>query len=93
MAVVTEDVRMPAVSVQFGEAPVDLRKRRRTGENIIQGFLLFCGALSILTTLGIVYVLAKETARFFSSGEVNPLEFFTRPPGSRPSANSASGRW
>ncbi len=31
----------------------DLRKRLRLGESLIQGFLFFCGALSIVTTLAV----------------------------------------
>lgn len=54
-----------------------LRKRRRTGEILIQGFLVFCGGVSILTTLGIVLVLGKESWLFFGSGEVDLREFFT----------------
>lgn len=54
----------------------DLRKRPRIGEVFIQGFLFVCGAVSILTTLGIVAVLGKESWLFFGSGEVNLLEFF-----------------
>ena len=57
-------------------AIVDLRKRPRRGEGIIQGFLFFCGAVSIVTTLGIVFVLGKESWLFFGSGEVNLAEFF-----------------
>jgi len=57
-------------------AIVDLRKRPRRGEGIIQGFLFFCGAVSIVTTLGIVFVLGKESWLFFGSGEVNLVEFF-----------------
>jgi phosphate transport system permease protein len=59
------------------EVPADLRKRRRPGEALVQGFLFFCGAVSILTTLGIVYVLGRESLLFFGSPEVNLLEFFT----------------
>jgi len=78
MAVATEDVRIPAAAIPLAGAPVDLRKRRRPGEIIIQGFLLACGTLSILTTLGIVYVLLMETLRFFGRGGFNPLDFVTK---------------
>jgi len=47
------------------------------GEILIQGFLFFCGAFSILTTIGIVYELGKEALLFFRNPEVNLLEFFT----------------
>ena len=56
---------------------VNLRKRARWQESLIQGFLFLCGAISILTTLGIVFVLMEESLRFFASPEVGLLEFFT----------------
>jgi phosphate transport system permease protein len=56
---------------------INLRKRIRIGENAIQGFLFFCGSISILTTLGIVYVLLREALHFFASPEVNLFEFLT----------------
>jgi phosphate transport system permease protein len=56
---------------------VGLRKRRRWGEVIIQGFLFFCGAFSILITIGIVYELGKEALLFFSNPAVKLAEFFT----------------
>lgn len=40
--------------------PLNLRKKRRLNESLIQGFLFACGALSIFTTIGIVYELTKE---------------------------------
>jgi phosphate transport system permease protein len=55
----------------------DLRKRPRFGETLIQGFLFVCGALSIFTTVGIVYVLGRESLLFFNSPEVNVVDFFT----------------
>ena len=54
-----------------------LRKRLRPGEFFIQGFLFFCGAFSILTTLGIVYEVGKEALLFFGSPQVSLWEFFT----------------
>lgn len=56
---------------------IDLRKRPRIKEGVIQGFLFICGAFSILTTIGIVYELGKEAMLFFRSPEVNLVEFFT----------------
>jgi phosphate transport system permease protein len=56
---------------------VNLRRRPRLGESLIQGFLFFCGAFSILTTLGIVYELGKEALLFFRDPAVNLFEFFT----------------
>jgi len=54
-----------------------LKKRPRMGESLIQGFLFFCGALSILTTIGIVFELGKESLLFFQMEGVSLGEFFT----------------
>jgi phosphate transport system permease protein len=45
---------------------MDLKKKRRIGESIIQGFLFLAGALSILVTVGIVYELGREAMLFFT---------------------------
>lgn len=75
-----EDAQSAAslVNAQTG-GPGDfvLRKRSRLGETIIQGFLFFCGALSILTTAGIVYVLGRESWLFFGSPELHLIDFIT----------------
>jgi phosphate transport system permease protein len=55
---------------------VDLRRRARLGESVIQALLFICGAISILTTIGIVYVLGRESWLFFGSAEVDIVEFF-----------------
>ena len=55
----------------------DLAKRPRFGERIIQAVLFVCGAISIMTTLGIVYELGKEAWLFFGNPAVNLVEFFT----------------
>lgn len=49
-----------------GSPKVDLRKRRRLGESIIQTLLFLAGAFSILITVGIVYELGKESMNFFT---------------------------
>ena len=54
------------VSVGAAQAEIDLRKRPRMAETLIQGILFLCGAVSILTTLGIVYELSKESLSFFT---------------------------
>jgi phosphate transport system permease protein len=54
-----------------------LYKRPRLNEEIIRGFLLLCGVLSIFTTAGIVVVLGRESLLFFQSGLVTLSEFFT----------------
>jgi phosphate transport system permease protein len=55
----------------------DLRRRWRPGEALIQSGLALCGLLSIATTLGIVYVLVRESLLFFGSDDVAVLDFFT----------------
>jgi phosphate transport system permease protein len=45
---------------------IDLIRRPRLRESIIYAFLFVCGALSILTTIGIVYELSKESLAFFT---------------------------
>ena len=72
MATVTRAVT--GASDRATEAPLDLRRRYRLGESLIQGFLFFCGAVSILTTIGIAYVLGKEALLFFK--KVSLLQFF-----------------
>ncbi|HSJ52483.1 MAG TPA: phosphate ABC transporter permease subunit PstC [Anaerolineae bacterium] len=58
-----------------------LRKRKHLHETLIQGLLFLSGALSILTTLGIAYGLARESLNFFVdlylSDQGSLLEFFT----------------
>lgn len=54
-----------------------LKKKSRLGETFIQGFLIFCGAVSILTTIGIVFELGKESLLFFKNPEVSLVDFFT----------------
>jgi phosphate transport system permease protein len=44
---------------------------------LIEAALFLSGAISILTTIGIVFVLSRESLLFFSSGEVTLAEFLT----------------
>lgn len=53
-----------------------LRRRFRLGESLVQGFLFACGALSIVTTLGIIYTLGHDALNFFLTPEVTLAEFF-----------------
>jgi len=52
---------------------VDFSKRHRWGEGAIHKLLLVCALLSILTTVGIILVLAREAGTFFR--EVSPFDF------------------
>lgn len=56
---------------------LNLKKRRRPGEIVIQSLLFFTGFFSIFTTIGIVYELGKEAWLFFRTPAVNLLEFLT----------------
>jgi phosphate transport system permease protein len=47
-------------------APVDLRRKPRIHESVIKAILLFCGVLSIFTTVGIIFVLGNESISFFT---------------------------
>lgn len=59
-----------------GPASLSLRSSRsRIGERVIIGLLFACGAISILTTLGIVFVLFSEALQFFR--DVSIITFLT----------------
>lgn len=60
------------------DQPLNLARRPRRCEMVIQGFLFLCGAISILTTIGIILVLLEESLRFFGTPEVSLVEFFTQ---------------
>lgn len=51
-----------------------LKRRPRLGETLIQASLFIAGAISILTTIGLVLVLLQESAKFFT--EVTFADFF-----------------
>jgi len=59
------------------QAEARLRRPRRLGEGAIRSFLFLSAAISILTTVGIVFVLARESMLFFSKPEVSLVEFLT----------------
>jgi phosphate transport system permease protein len=54
-----------------------LARRPRPGEVAIRGFLFLCGALSIATTIGIVYELGKESLLFFQDDQVSLFDYLT----------------
>ncbi len=45
---------------------LDLRRRRRPGETVIETLLLLCGVISIATTAAIVYTLVRNGLEFFA---------------------------
>jgi phosphate transport system permease protein len=73
--VVLESPAPPATAAE--RASLDLTRRRRINETVIEGLLFLAGIISIFTTIGIVYVLLKEALRFFGASEVTLIEFFT----------------
>ncbi len=56
----------PRVDQEGYQRPLSLHKRRRWGETVVYVLLFLSGTISILTTIGIVYQLGKESANFFT---------------------------
>ncbi len=56
--------------------PLDLKKKMRPGESIIQSLLFVSGVLSIFITVAIVYELGKEAWLFFGNPDVTFAKFF-----------------
>jgi phosphate transport system permease protein len=63
--------------VKVNKKPLNLHRKVRLGEFVIQALLFFCGFFSIFTTLGIVYELGKEALLFFQMPEFNFIETLT----------------
>ncbi len=59
------------------DRPLDLTKKSRIGERVIEALLLLCGVISIFTTIGIVVVLFDQARAFFALPGVTFVEFFT----------------
>lgn len=74
---ITSTTRVEAPQAQTRATGLALHKRPRPTELFIRAFLFFCGAVSILTTAGIVYVLSKEALLFFTNPALDLVEFFT----------------
>ncbi len=55
-----------APTITEGRRALELHKRPRIAEAVIQAVLFLCGVLSILITVGIVYELGKESLNFFT---------------------------
>ncbi len=54
-----------------------LKKKRRVTDSFIRAFLAFCGMVSILTTVGIVFELGKEAWLFFGDPNISIVDFLT----------------
>lgn len=72
----TTRARNAALAANTAE-PINLRGRRRYGEIFIQVLLFVCGILTILTTIGIIFVLGRESLTFFLNDAVSVGEFLT----------------
>lgn len=68
---------MPAKAVAPVASSSPLVKRRRWSETIIHMVLWACGAISILTTLGIIFMLGQEALLFFRRDEVSLWPFLS----------------
>jgi phosphate transport system permease protein len=55
----------PDVAVRMAEY-AKLKAKRKTQERVIEGVLLLAASVSVFTTLGIVYILVRESLSFFS---------------------------
>ena len=64
-------------NVEKKASTINLRRKPRWGETIIQGLLFLSGFFSIFITLGIVYELGKEALLFFQMPGVDLLATLT----------------
>ena len=55
--------------------PIPLTRRRSVSERVIEAALFGAAVLGVLTTAGIILVLAVQTIEFFR--EINPIDFLT----------------
>lgn len=67
---------VPAGKGQFNASPAFLKRRRLVGI-VVQGVLFSAAALSIFVTVGIVYVLVSESAKFFAHVSIFDFLFDT----------------
>ncbi len=51
------------------ESAEALHRHTRVGEEVVRAILLFCGIVSIFTTIGIVVVLGRDSLIFFTTSE------------------------
>lgn len=56
---------------------INIKRSTRPVEAIVRGLLMASGLVSILTTLGILYVLGSEAIRFFTSPGVRIQDYLT----------------
>jgi phosphate transport system permease protein len=68
-------VSPPAVAAEQPASVALPKKKIRWGEQLVQLLLFLAAAVSVLTTLGIVFALVRPAFDFFR--EVSPVDFFT----------------
>jgi phosphate transport system permease protein len=59
----------------MASTPISLTRRQPASERVVEALLFGAAALGVVTTFGIILVLAIETIQFFA--QVNPIEFLT----------------
>ncbi len=59
---------LPTKQQVIRERGTSLEMKPRVGESVIQAILMFCGAVSVITTIAIVIILGKEALPFFITG-------------------------
>jgi phosphate transport system permease protein len=59
----------------MASAPLPLTRRRPISERVIESLLFLAAMLGVVTTLGIILILAYQSIEFFR--QVNPIEFLT----------------
>ena len=76
---VSQGVMPPLASTAGSPDPIDLSGTRSRGiqETVVGGVLWVCGALSLLTTVGIVFVLIQQALVFFQQVRVPDFLFGT----------------
>ena len=75
LAIVAAAAGTAIVALLAARARINARLRaRNTVEVVVTGLLMFCSAVAIMTTVGIVVSLLTEAIRFFSF--INPVDYF-----------------
>lgn len=64
----------PSKLAEFARAKAARKRRERT----IEALLLLCASVSVLTTLGIVYILVRESVSFFAHVPIKDFLFDTQ---------------
>ncbi len=75
MTAVATNTRISAMQISSTGKRLARRRSRIVRERIIEALLLFAALVSVFTTLGIVYILVKESLVFFQ--QVSIVDFLT----------------